>query len=819
MRNYVHSLRSPLIRRIIAVVFLCIIAIESVLLIVSYFSERDRLLARLDNTLSTLAPFVVAGSDESVLTGLFPANQVNRDYRILGVVTRRADGMGIAVGSLVRLAAATPHSSVARVYDARSGIYERRLSVMSQAGETTAVWFRVDAAAIESALRAYVWRIIVLSLVISAFVTVGAVIVLNPILMRPLIELKLLMGLVQRDGLRSVEAPAKQLTRSDEVGDAYRTFESLRKALVKAEDVNQSMTNRFQDFADLGADCFFEMDRRFRFTFLAGEMDSLFGANPQRLIGAPFKHWFEQFESRFPVPREELRQFRRNETWECELVQARAGESLRTVRVVLKPMHDGENFFFGCRGIVADTTVASSLAYELKHQATHDSLTGLSNRRHFEQLLDDVIRQPNPRELPVSVCLLDLDHFKLVNDNCGHAAGDSALKQVAELVQGQIRSDDVSARFGGDEFAVLLRKCSANDARNVAESIRAAFERFRFRWDDEHYDIGVSIGVVEVDATFASTSEVMRAVDAACIKAKQLGRNQVQTYDPCDAALNQHQGEMQWMAQITQAMSDGRMLLYQQPIVPVVGTSNIIHFEVLLRMRDRDGRIYAPGAFLSAAERHRLIDRIDRWVISELVKWLAHNEPPSGVDLMADVNVSGVSLADPSFQEFVYDLVTQSAVNPRRLCFEITETSAIHNLADTIGFLNRMRSAGCRIALDDFGTGFSSLGYLKQLPVDFIKIDGAFIRDIASNRLDRALVRSVAEVASLLETRTIAEFVEDESTLAVLSEIGVDMAQGYLFAKPLPLETVEHLWRQKDAQQAHTPYLAHDAQAYVPSGG
>jgi len=385
---------------------------------------------------------------------------------------------------------------------------------------------------------------------------------------------------------------------------------------------------------------------------------------------------------------------------------------------------------------------------------------------------------------------IDLDQFKLVNDACGHAAGDQLLRQVAALLKQCVRTRDTLARLGGDEFGVILQFCSAEQAQRVAQEICERMDEYRFVHDERRFRIGTSIGLVPLDHRWPNTASVMQAADAACYAAKEAGRNRVHAWFDADLHLRLRHGEMQWVTRLEQALDENRFELFAQRIRPIRSASQGLHCEVLLRLREADGQLVPPGAFLPAAERFHMAPRIDRWVVRHVVEWMARERAALGHVETIAVNLSGQSISDPAFLRQVAEVVAGAHIDHRKLCFEVTETAAITNMADATAFVEAMREHGIRFALDDFGAGASSFGYLKTLKVDYLKIDGQFIRDLIEDPLDRATVRCFRDVAAAVGTRTIAEFVETAAVAALLHEIGIDYGQGYLYHRPEPIDAV-----------------------------
>ncbi len=456
------------------------------------------------------------------------------------------------------------------------------------------------------------------------------------------------------------------------------------------------------------------------------------------------------------------------------------------IHQLASPIHNVVGDVIGSVLIIRDVSKSHRLASRLTWQASHDELTQLINRREFERQLEGVIQSARNENAEHSLCFMDLDKFKAVNDTCGHAAGDELLKQLSDIFRSKIRGADVLSRLGGDEFGIILTNCGLNHAKKVAEQIRATVEEYRFIWDGRSFQVGVSIGLVVVDVTTPDVDEVFVASDSACYAAKEAGRNRVHVYSPDDVEIAQRQGEAQWLVQLQSALDEDRFQLFYQPIVPIQDKNGIVHYEILLRMLDEKGQIILPGAFIPSAERYQMMSKIDRWVIKNTFKWMdefwVHNEK----EIFA-INLSGQTIADPLFLEDIKSWIANSKFEPENISFEITETAAISNLKMAQQFIDELKHIGCGFALDDFGSGLSSFAYLKNMPVDFLKIDGVFVRDITSDIIDKAMVESIHNIGNVLNLKTIAEFVEDDDVLSILEEIGVDYAQGYGIDRPKPL--------------------------------
>jgi len=454
------------------------------------------------------------------------------------------------------------------------------------------------------------------------------------------------------------------------------------------------------------------------------------------------------------------------------------------------PIRHRDGRILGAVLVFRDVSEARRIGNRIAHQATHDALTGLVNREEFEHRLKRVLEATRTQEVDHALCYLDLDHFKVINDTCGHAAGDELLRQVGHLLQRHVRERDTLARLGGDEFGLLMEHCSLNQAARVAHALRAALEGFQFLWDKKTFGIGVSIGLVPITETGDGIRGVVHAADTACYAAKQNGGNRIHVYDGDDPELAQRYGAGQWVARINRALEEGRFCLYFQPISPLLdGEMQGAHYELLLRMKDEEGHIVLPRTFLPAAERYGLVTKLDGWVIHTMFEWLAgHREHLEQLHLCA-INLSGSSLGNDEFLEALIRELDETNIPAEKICFEVTETAAIANLTRATHFIQTLKARGCHFALDDFGRGLSSFAYLKNLPVDFLKIDGVFVKNIADDPTDLAMVRSINEIGHTMGKRTIAEFVENAAILRKLKmpEIAVDYAQGYHIAVPKPI--------------------------------
>ena len=490
---------------------------------------------------------------------------------------------------------------------------------------------------------------------------------------------------------------------------------------------------------------------------------------------------------------------------ESSVLITRTGEEV-PIQDSAAPIRDRIGNIIGSVMVFHDVSRESRLFRQLSYQASHDTLTGLLNRREFENRLAsalDVIKS-NAEETH-ALLYVDLDQFKVVNDTFGHAAGDALLKQVSELIQTQIRSTDVLARLGGDEYGILLERCSKDRAVEVAEGIRGKIEGYRFEWQGSFTTVRCSIGVVLVTSeNEADVAELMSSADVACYSAKDMGRNQVHFYRDSDASLRHE--EMKWVSRITSAVEEDRLELFYQPIIGI-GDNNKCrrHYELLLRMRDENGELVGPNQFIPAAERYNLMSTLDRWVIHQALTELADRSEEDEARYTIAINLSGTSLSEDRFLDYVIDELGEQRLPAGAICFEITETAAISNLARVVHFMQALKKLGCKFSLDDFGSGLSSFTYLKNLPVDYLKIDGQFISNVAEDNVDEQMVRAIHEVGNAMGIETIAERVETRQVLDKLGTLGVEFAQGYYIARPTSVDAFEP-W--SDEAVPHNPRVA-----------
>ncbi|MBP7608295.1 MAG: EAL domain-containing protein [Steroidobacteraceae bacterium] len=449
------------------------------------------------------------------------------------------------------------------------------------------------------------------------------------------------------------------------------------------------------------------------------------------------------------------------------------------------PIRDGSGAVCGGVLVFHDVSESRELNRKLSYHASHDILTGLVNRREFEARLERSLRSAKARETQYALCHLDVDQFKIINDTCGHSAGDALLGQVGALLKTKIRWRDTLARLGGDEFGVLLESCSLDDALVMAEQLRETMRSYKFVWEERTFRLGCSIGVVPITGDSEDVATVLSSADSACQAAKEGGRNRVFSFQDNDIDLMRRRREMQWAARINNALEESRFELFRMTIQPLQKHEPGAHYELLLRMRDETGKIVSPDNFINAAERYGITPQIDRWVVEHALRWLVSEADERERLALCSINLSGQSLGDADFLPFVQKLLKNSGIDGTKICFEITETAAIASFSQANRFIAALKEEqGCKFALDDFGTGLSSFGYLKHFPVDFLKIDGSFVKEILRDPIDREMVRSINEIGHLTGKQTIAEFAENEEIINMLRSLGVDYAQGYGISAP-----------------------------------
>ncbi len=524
--------------------------------------------------------------------------------------------------------------------------------------------------------------------------------------------------------------------------------------------------------------------------FINPAAEKLTGWNCAEATGQPLEDIFNIIneESRTPASNPVISCLKENKTRllpNNTILINRNGEEF-SIQDSAAPIHDGAGNPLGAVLVFSDMTKSRALSRELEFQASHDPLTGLINRREFEIRLKRALQSQKLSASHHAFCYLDLDQFKVVNDTCGHTAGDELLKQIAAILQSKVSVRDSLARLGGDEFGILMEHCSIEQAEPLANALREAIADYHFNWEDNIFRVAVSIGLIPINSSYNSLNDLLIKGDEACYAAKDAGRNRVYIYKEDDKELALRSGQMQWVTRLNRALDNDSFRLFKQTI-HALSEQTGDHFEVLVRIEEEPGEYIPPGAFLPAAERYGLMPKIDRLVIKKTFKWLAEHPESLAALSLCSINLSGESVGGEWILDFISEQLEKYKLPANKFCFEITETAAISNLVQATSFISALHKKGCQFALDDFGSGLSSFAYLKNLPVDYLKIDGAFVKDIGRDPIDLAMVKSINDIGQLMNKKTIAEFVEDEIILNKLKEIGVDFAQGYFIERPIPL--------------------------------
>ncbi len=483
---------------------------------------------------------------------------------------------------------------------------------------------------------------------------------------------------------------------------------------------------------------------------------------------------------------------KQGQTWVGVLQNKNKKGELYWAKESISPVFDEQGLTSHYIAIQEDITEAKASSEEIAYRATHDSLTGLINRHEFEKHLASLLFEADYKD-EHALCFIDLDHFKIVNDTAGHLAGDELLRQLGREMKKAGRKQDVLARLGGDEFALVLSYCNQDQALQIAEKLQKIINEYQLIWDNNAFKVGASIGLVSVRKGDDAV-EVLKFADTACYAAKNTGRNKIYVFSKDDSYLSTQSGEIQWVQRIERALDNNQFCLYAQKIVSLsIKGGHKSKYEILLRLIGDEGQVISPSDFLPAAEHFNLATKIDCWVIKATLDWF--NDHPDELDAIDSfsVNLSGQSLADEKIQPFIIKLIRQLKFPTHKLIFEITETAAINNLTQAKKLMTGLQAIGIRFSLDDFGSGLSSFAYLKNLPVEFLKIDGMFVKDIVSDPIDRAMVRSINEIGQVMGKETIAEFVENQQIVDILKEIGVDYAQGYHYSAPDTLSCMMQL--------------------------
>jgi diguanylate cyclase (GGDEF)-like protein/PAS domain S-box-containing protein len=564
-------------------------------------------------------------------------------------------------------------------------------------------------------------------------------------------------------------------------------IEVIRRRSI-TEKILRENEQRYKDLAEAGANLFWELDANLTFCYVSGNSDFLqnFSA-PENLVGKTAQEilknnpkinfdWedFQRLiETRLPI---------KNFLFSVQEDEL----SMRIFKLNGNPIFDKNGLFWGYRGIKREITEEYNLTQKIAYQAAYDSLTGLLNRREFDNRLQEAVKKAKKYGVQSFLCYLDLDQFKIVNDTAGHLVGDRLLAELAQLLQTNIRTYDILGRLGGDEFGLLLESCSPEQAKKICEQLIQIIKNYQFNWQNRRFNLGVSIGMVSILPTSSNATELLSRADLACYKAKDLGRGRVYITDIHDEELELQQTQMMQIANVTQAIEENRFYLVKQLIKPIFKVNNpYLHYEILLRLEDENGQSISTSEFIPAAERYGAINIIDRWVLKTIIN--NYSQFFGYEKVIVSINLSGVSISDERFVTDLTKLIEQANIDPSCLCLEITETATISQIERAQQFINSLKKLGIKFALDDFGSGVSSFGYLKNLPVDYLKIDGSLVKNIVQEKCDRSIVRLINEIAHMMGMETIAEFVENDEILEKLTEIGVDYVQGYRISKPTNL--------------------------------
>lgn len=485
------------------------------------------------------------------------------------------------------------------------------------------------------------------------------------------------------------------------------------------------------------------------------------------------------------------RMLEQHREWVGERCNLKKGGEKYWANEHIYPLIDRNNVITHYVAMQDDVTQFRNMSRKFSYQAAHDSLTGLINRQEFESILRTTVEDNEQGDETHVLCFIDIDQFKLINDTCGHVAGDELLRQISVLFNRHCASSDTLARIGGDEFALLLIATDVSQAKLICEMLIKLVEDFRFRWNEHVFKLGISIGVTEITRHHNNYVEALKQVDSACYAAKEAGRNRYHVYQEDDKVLAQRKDDTYWATKINGALENDRLALFAQPIVPLQ-THDKISYEILVRMIDESGNLIPPGLFLPAAERFDLSHRIDKWVIDNTLAWLCqHHDDINHIDHIS-INLSGLSLSNEMLLQHIISAIKANKVEASKLSFEITETAAIANLTHAKLFISALNAYGCKFALDDFGSGLSSFAYLKNLKVDMLKIDGMFIKDMLEDPIDEAMVKSINDVGQVMGMETIAEFVENDDIRKRLEEMGINYGQGYGLGKPVPIDEIIH---------------------------
>lgn len=585
-----------------------------------------------------------------------------------------------------------------------------------------------------------------------------------------------------------------ELSGNDEITAMGQAFNHMSQTIHTREKELTELNDLMRMLLESTGEGIFGLDKNGTCTFINHAAQEMFGYTLADLKGQSMHqltHHSHQDGSYFPHAECSIYNAFISGTPSCveNEVFWRKDCSFFPVQYSAYPIRDDKQQITGSVTIFRDITESQAMTEKMKYLASHDTLTSLLNRYSFEQRLTFSLKSAQIEGVQHVVCYLDLDQFKVINDTCGHLAGDELLKLISQLLKKSVRSNDTLARLGGDEFGLLLENCPIEQAREITQQICKSIKDFRFVWEEKIFSVSCSIGLSAISKDTQSVQSIMSTIDASCYIAKNKGRNRIHISSDNDNETAKHQNEMQWVSEIQKALEENRFVLYQQTILPSDPSNRENqHFEILVRMKDSQNNIIPPGAFLPAAEHYGLMGDLDRWVIRSTFKWLT-SQINNNINIdLCSINLSGQSIGDDNIYQFIMEQQTEFQIDPKMICFEVTENAAVMHLNKAVSFIQQLRGHGFLFALDDFGTGMSSFEYLKNLPVDFLKIDGSFVKDIIDDPIDHAMVKSINEIGHIMGLKTIAEYVENKAIQEELISLDVDYLQGYGISKPKPCE-------------------------------
>lgn len=582
--------------------------------------------------------------------------------------------------------------------------------------------------------------------------------------------------------------------RSFQVNEDLLDKVTLKREPIVAPSVKQkddwrrlrTSEQRFRDYVRAAADFFWEIDAAQVFRVVSDGFSEIIGIPRDHLLGRKLSHLLD-------LPgnvndkghwQEHLKRINHQLAFRDFEFRWSNGRVTRVIRYSGVPVFNQANEFDGYRGIGCDVTLSARQERSATYQANHDALTGIHNRRSFDRALKESLQAADHSRDTHVLCFMDLDSFKVVNDTCGHLAGDELLCQLTRLFESLVRKSDVLARLGGDEFGVLLYKCGCAEALKLANQIRQKVEQFQFAWEEKSFSVGVSIGLVIVDDRWESTEALLNAADSACYIAKHEGRNRVVVYREGKGNVSNRKDDTPWVQQIASALDAHRFRLAAQKILPLHEVPDGLRFEMLLRLEMSDGELVSPQAFLPDAERYGLSSALDERALLLCVDWLSNNPALQHVIRNVSINVSAGTCTEPDRSRRLAQLILERNIDPTKLCFEISETTAIANLSKVTDFVEEMSSIGCLFSIDNFGSGLSSFRFLRHLPIEFVKIDGLLVKDILNDQTHLTIVKAICEITKSMERSTIAGCIESSEHLDIVRNMGIDFGQGFHLGAP-----------------------------------